>query len=308
MKKIVRLKAIILTFLLVFINCSSIFADMKKEQDIQFEEFPNLNYGRNEATYFPKMFVCNNELYVTWDEYVTWNEDIDMPVHGMRIKKYDGSNWTNVDNDSLIYNDVTRTHTNPIVYNHELHVILEEYSNTKKINQIRIMKYNGEEWTEINNTSLNYDATKGQDFNFKVHNNESYIASPTCDENSTGQMQVLKYNDEKKLIYLGDTYSLNYNDSKTAYEPYAIVYNKELYLFWEEYDENDISQIRAKKYDGSKWIDLSDKSLNYDIYTHAYDINSVIYNDELYFLWSENKSIRLKKLINNTKGEGKIKY
>lgn len=87
----------------------------------------------------------------------------------------------------------------------------------------------------------------------------------------------------------GDNEGLNYDSDKGTWNPKTVIYNKKLYLFWQEYNKSNTDQIRCKYYDGTKWSD-DDGSLNYDTSKPGYNPNSIISNDNIYLFWNENNS------------------
>ncbi|WFD08727.1 hypothetical protein [Tepidibacter hydrothermalis] len=266
-----------------------------------------LNYDFSKNGYDPMGVVYNDDLYVTWHESHSQNSD------QIRVKKYDGSKWVEADNGFLNY-DSSGSARNPIgvVYNNELYVIWYEHGEDS--NQIRVKKYDGSKWVEADNGSLNYNSSKGASYPMGVvYNNELYVTwMEHCEYNGKNifQIRVKKYDGSK---WVGvDNGTLNYDKSQTAYYPMGVVYNNELYVIWHENNGSSIWQIRAKKYNGSKWVGVDNGTLSYD--SSKEDLNNpmgVVYNNELYVTWHEEsesniRQIRMKKLVNN-KGTGSEK-
>jgi hypothetical protein len=257
----------------------------------------SLNYNTSKSAGYSSATVYNNELYVTWSEPNKSN------INQIRAKKYDGSKWVEVGNESLNYDSSKyANHSSLTVYNDELYVTF--YENNRSENQIRVKKYNGSKWIMVDDGSLNYNYSKSAyNPNLEVCNDELYATwKEDSNRGSIAQIRVKKY-DGSKWIGI-DNGSLNYDSSEYSYEPNVIAYNNELYVIWYELNASNIHQIRAKKYDGSKWIKVGDGSLNYDSSKNANQLSSTVYNDELYVTWHEEHEndkchIRVKKYNGN---------
>ena len=94
-----------------------------------------LNYNTGQNAVNPIMCVYNNELYCTWSETNSNNY--------IRVKKYDGTTWTFVDNNTpygISYGTSTSSQYSHVInYNNELYCFWHE--NTSSTNQIRIKKF-----------------------------------------------------------------------------------------------------------------------------------------------------------------------
>ncbi|MCT4507474.1 MAG: hypothetical protein N4A48_01725 [Tepidibacter sp.] len=248
----------------------------------------SLNYNSYKYGSEPRAVVYKNDLYVTWHEDDGSKDQI-------RVKKYDGSNWVGVDNGSLNYNSSKHAgRSNAVVYKNELYVTWQE--GDEKNYQIRAKKYDGSKWIGVDNGSLNYNSSKNaQRSEAVVYKNELYV---TWYEDNGDEYQIVsKKYDGSKWVGV-DNGSLNYDSSKTASDPHAVVYKNELYVTWDEEDGRNY-QIRVKKYDGSKWVGLDNGSLNYDSSKFASDSHAVVYKNELYVTWFEHNGntfqVRVKK-------------
>jgi hypothetical protein len=144
-------------------------------------------------------------------------------------------------------------------------------------------KNDGVEWVGVDGGSLNYDTSNyAQQAKIVVYKNEMYVIWQERNGSSIDQIRVKKY-DGSKWFGVDNGY-LNYDSSKEAFFPDSVVYNNELYVTWQE-KKGSHYQIRAKKYDGSKWVGVDNGYLNYDSSKEAFSPNSVVYNNELYVIW-----------------------
>ncbi|MCT4508076.1 MAG: cohesin domain-containing protein [Tepidibacter sp.] len=306
MKKNIRFKAIILSFLLIVLSFNTVFANNEvnssNEKEVENEwigvDNGGLNFDSSKNTETVDLKVYNNELYACWGE-MNSND-----IYKTRVKKYDGSKWIEVDNGGLNFNS-TRSPIYPKleVYNNELYSIWQEKA--EEVNQIRVKKYDGSKWIGVDDGGLKFDLSKHVNGNLdlKVYNNKLYAIWNEDEGNRIYQLRVKKYNGSK---WVGvDNGGLNFDSSRETYAPNLEVYNNELYATWTEINSMDITQIRIKKYDGIKWIGIDDGGLNIDSSKYANNSNLKIYNNELYVTWieqniSHNYQIRVKKLVNNT--------
>ncbi|WFD08722.1 hypothetical protein [Tepidibacter hydrothermalis] len=290
MKKIFRFKAIILTFLLVFINFSNIFAEIEKESHIKFEEFPILNY-ENINNGVLQTEIYNNQLYVMWTES---GKD---QHYEIKIKKYDGTKWNEVDTN-LLNNSITVGMMGIYleVYNNELYVVWDEYDGIED-SKLRMKKYCNDRWIEVDPASLN-------DYNNIISwNNELYYIWEEYDENNVIQLRVAKNNGTNLLEVDNassefveiDNGSLNYDTSKNAEFDKIEVFNNELYIIWDEYEIKGWKDKKIKKYNEGKWIEV-DTSFS----KNGADKKAIMYNNELYLMWAERnknegRKIKVKK-------------
>lgn len=247
----------------------------------------SLNYDMSKNIDYHNSIVFENKLYIFWIESNKVNNK------QIRYKYYDGTKWYN-DNNSLNYDSSKNTYDlNNIIYNKKLYVFWRE-ANSNNVGLIRYKYYDGTKWNN-DNGSINYDVSKhASDPNSCIFNNNLYIFWL---ENNESVSQVrYKYYDGVK--WNNDNGSLNYNISKSAnYKPSTIIYNNNLYVFWNEHAESSSFQIRYKYYDGAKWNNDND-SFNYDSSKVASVPKSIIYNNALYVFWREN----------NTNNIGQIRY
>lgn len=247
-----------------------------------------LNYDSSKEAYKHYSIIYDDKLYIFWNE---WNG-----VAGqIRYKYYDGIKWNDDNGASLNYNsNKAGNYPNSIVFNNKLYVFWSEY-NENNIYQIRYKYYDGAKW-HSDNSDLNYDINKtAYEPNSIIYNDKLYIFWSEYNKSEIYQIRY-KYYDGSK--WRNDDGSLNYDSSKDAYNLDISIYNKSLYVFWQERNET-ICQIRYKHYDDIKWND-DNSILNYDASRISYEPNSILFNSDLYLFWSENNGnntlIRYKNL------------
>jgi uncharacterized protein YjdB len=93
-----------------------------------------LNYNTSKSAFICVPIVFNNQLYVTWYEN-------NGTAYQIRAKKFDGTSWTSVDNNTSLNYDNSKDAFSPvpIVFNNQLYVTWGEYDGTTY--QIRVKKY-----------------------------------------------------------------------------------------------------------------------------------------------------------------------
>ena len=246
----------------------------------------------------PVMAVYNNELYVTWYESSNKGNQI-------RVKKYDGSNWTFVDGGGS-----TGLNMNPpavayiphlVVYKNELYIIWVE--NTNGNYQIRVKKFNGSVWTSADgggDDGLNANPSlHASNHASAVYNGNLYISWEETDWPKS-QVRVKKY-DGTTWSFVDGPIGLN-NDSSYGQNGSLKVFNNALYAAYSE-DNGSGKQLRVKKFDGSSWASADGGGsigLNVDASKNARFPHFDVYNNALYLIWSEVNG-------NNWGGEIRVK-
>ncbi|WFD12425.1 hypothetical protein [Tepidibacter hydrothermalis] len=178
--------------------------------------------------------MYKNELYNIWREQAPGISS------KIRVKKYDGTKWVEVDNGALNYDSSQDARQpNALVYNDELYFTWHEYK-TNNIAQIRVKKYNGSKWVGVDNGSLNYDCKNGASAPVgAVLNDKLYVAW------IEKQSVRMKYYDGSNWIY-ADVGPLSYDTSEYDGRPKIVAYNNEIYVTWYEYNGSKCN-IRMKK-------------------------------------------------------------
>ncbi|WFD08774.1 hypothetical protein [Tepidibacter hydrothermalis] len=274
MKKIKSFNVIILSFILVILSFGSSFANT------EFQEFEPLNFSESASAYDATTTVYNDELYVAFRE--------DRQV---RVKKYDGSNWVQIDNGSLNYDKSQETRSPSIVvYKNEIYVAWEE-SKARNNFQIRMKKYNGTNWVSVDNGCLNYDSRENANKpRLIVYDSNLYVmwGEWGTSEGFGYHVRMKKYNGTNWVSV--DNGSLNEDKEGFSHLAKAIVYNNNLYITWSQDDK-----IKVKKYDGKNWTSVDNGTINYDAKKSATYPNLSVYNNKLYVVFREDGQLRVKK-------------
>lgn len=244
----------------------------------------------------------NNQLYVAWTETNGGKDAYGKPTSVIRVKKYDGTSWSFVDDGNISY-DTTKVSDSPklIEYKGNLYAI---WSETSSMWQIRAKKYDGKAWTPIDGgTGINKNKyANGKAPYVIVYNDELYAI--WYETNGGGILQISKYDGSswKDVNGVDSAKGLNYVPGNTAQNPTAAVCNNKLYISWQENNAAYVPQIRVKSFDGTTWK-VEDgngaNGLNIDSTKYAQNSQLITYNNELYAIWQENQ-IRVKKLDGTT--------
>jgi len=118
-----------------------------------------LNYNTVKDGTTPFMKVYNSNLYLTWSEL-----DASAKTQ-IRVKKFDGTNWTFVDGGGVsgLNIDTTKSGSEPFMttYNSTLFLTWLEYNGVAY--QLHLKEYDGTNWTDSDGggaSGINYDDTK----------------------------------------------------------------------------------------------------------------------------------------------------
>ncbi len=91
----------------------------------------------------------------------------------------------------------------------------------------------------------------------------------------------------------GETSNINVSTAKSASTPMLVEYNAKIYAVWSEPNSSGISQIRVKEYNNGVWSFMADdgqtseKGINVDNTMNAINPYAIVFNNELYVIWSE---------------------
>ncbi|WP_338554637.1 S-layer homology domain-containing protein [Paenibacillus sp. KS-LC4] len=217
--------------------------------------------------------------------------------------------WTSVDGggtNGLNVNAVRgAAYTVLAVFNNELYEAWQETNGSA--DQIRVKKYNGTSWTSLDGngtTGLNVDTTKAT-YQPAMTEYDGALYLAWAERNSTSninQIKVKKYNGTSWTSVDGGSDGLNIDASRGATSPALTVYNNNLYIAWNEVNDNNANQIRLKKYDGTAWTSADGggaNGLNVNTSMGAAIPKMAVYNGSLYVAWQETNGsavqIRAKK-------------
>jgi hypothetical protein len=253
-----------------------------------------INYNTSNNAVNPVMAVYNNELYVVWTEN---NGSATL----IRVKKYNGSSWSNVTGANGLNKDPTRNSSNPtlVIFNGNLYAAWEEYTTDGSgyiYTAIRVRRYDGgTTWTQVDgdaNQGLNRVATPASNPAMTVYNGELYIAWSQI-ISSVSYIHVKKYVNGTTWSFVdGNTdLGLNHDATRNGLYPNLTVCNNQLYLAWTEINSGSIQQIRVTQYNGgSSWSFIDGNGVNGLNLSSSYQANAswlMSLNNTLYAAWDE---------------------
>ncbi len=244
----------------------------------------------------PFFVAGDNVLYSAWSEKSGTNNII-------RVKKYDGSTWSYIDNGGINYNRSMSAY-NPylIIIDNTLYAAWEEENIVGQLSTIiRVKKYDGSSWSSVDgDAGISYDFYQDSENVFlQVHNGSLYAAWSETFNGAIYQLHVKKYlggNSWSSEDY-GSVNGLNYDNDYSALNPSLASYNNKLYLIWTEPDIGNVYQINMKCFDGSSWS-LVGYGMNADPGNYAQSPKLFVLNNSLFAAWYEMGAtdlIRLKK-------------
>ncbi|MEL7567609.1 MAG: InlB B-repeat-containing protein, partial [Dehalobacterium sp.] len=291
-----------------------------------------LNYNPGNRAITPNMIEFGGDLYVTWAEYAdghtqirvkrfngtTWSsadrgslgQDAYNPVlcefngslylawyeapgsdkiYQVYIRKYEGgADWSSDVN--LSYSNNKAFNVKLKVYDGMLYAVWVENNGTR--NQIRAKKTSdGSTWStadDLNNT-VNYNSANHVTIpGIEVYDDALYAAW-----SEKGNIRAKKYDGTSWSTADSNT-GLNYDGTKTAHVPVLLDGTSTLYLLWLEENEAGIYQVRAKKFNGTTWVEADNGSLNYDQSKGASMLTGFVHNGTIYAAWTEDGRVRIK--------------
>ncbi|WP_146762374.1 Ig-like domain-containing protein [Paenibacillus contaminans] len=251
-----------------------------------------LNADSSKVASQPTMAVYDDALYIAWTEMSTSS------VGQIRVKKYDGLNWTSAEGDSTVGINVDPSKNAMLaaltVYKDELYAIWAEAT------QIRVKKYDGDKWTSIDGggpNGLNVNPNNGAGAPaMAVMGDALYAVWSEAPYNTASQLRVKKYDGKDWTVIDGGS-GLNIRSWCSAYNASLTVINNALYVAWGEptgglYSTDD--QIRVKKFDGSTWSSIDgggEQGINVNPGFRAWEVGLAAIDNELYAVWSENTGV-----------------
>lgn len=250
-----------------------------------------LNYDVNRDVESPVLAVYDNALYLTWLER---NASYTAQV---RVKKYDGTSWTNAEggNPAGINENPSITALSPklTAYKGELYAIWQEAA------KIRAKKFNGTTWTSLDGSGtdgLNIAPGSGAGMpTMIVFGNDLYALWSERVSGGFSTVRAKKYDGTNWTVADGGA-GLNKVSWNNAISPSLSVMNDQLYVAWVEarggqYSTDD--QIRVKKFDGTTWTNIDgdgEYGINVNIGLRAFEVQLASLNNELYAIWTENSN------------------
>ncbi|WP_434752899.1 S-layer homology domain-containing protein [Paenibacillus amylolyticus] len=245
-----------------------------------------LNADINRDVGNPDLAVYNNALYLTWMEKNASYKD------QVRVKKYDGTMWTNAEGGSTIGINVNPA-ANALgpkltAYKGELYAMWTEDG------KMRAKKYNDTTWTSIDGggaggMNINPSSYSGPPAMI-VMGDDLYA---TWYEMTTGpnyKLRVLRYDGLNWSVADGGV-GLNRSAAKLPINPSLAVMNDILYLGWTEPIDRTDEQVYVKKFESGIWSSIDgdgNNGISVAPGARSNTIKLVTLNNELYAVWSEN--------------------
>lgn len=248
-----------------------------------------LNFDVNKDVDSPALAVSNNALYLSWTEMKTSS------IGQIRVKKYDGTSWTNAEGEGTeginVNPSVNAISSKLTSYKGELYAIWGEAA------KIRAKKYNGTTWTSLDGggtDGLNITPNTGAGGPAMiVFGDDLYAMWSERAANGFSIVRVKKYDGINWTVADGGV-GLNKVSWNNAITPALSVLDGHLYAAWVEarggqYSTDD--QIRVKKFDGTTWTNIDgdgEYGINVNIGMRAFEVQLAGMKNELYAIWSEN--------------------
>ncbi len=263
-----------------YTNAGSVWEDVTGNVD-------GLNVNPAEWAFAPSLAVFGDALYVSWSE----NGKI-------RIKKYDGNNWTSAEGEGTTGLNANGAATNPdmVASNDALYVMWAESSSDPGALNLRGKKYDGEGWTSLDNGvpgGLNIDPLKqAVEPSLAIYDGKLYVAWEENIGYLDYQIRVKRYDDPGwTSVDGGGPYGLNRDVGLRAAEVELVVFDNHLYAIWHEVkDPPRVQHIRVKKYDGTKWTSADGdgpNGLNKNPEVAALYPTVAVLNNQLFVAWQE---------------------
>ncbi|WP_429351372.1 Ig-like domain-containing protein [Paenibacillus sp. 4624] len=237
----------------------------------------------------PELAVYNNALYLTWlERNASYNNQV-------RVKKYNGTLWTNAEGGTNvgINVDPSVSALSPklTAYKGELYAIWTEAS------KVRAKKYDGTTWTSIDGGGtggLNINPSSGAGTPIMtVMGDDLYAAWYEFMTGPSYQLRVLRYDGSNWAVADGGV-GLNRSAARFPINPSLTAMNDVLYMAWTEPINSTDEQVRVKKFEGGVWSSIDGDGNNGISITPGARSNTVklvTLSNELYAIWSENSGV-----------------
>ncbi|MCU6711368.1 S-layer homology domain-containing protein [Paenibacillus sp. J5C_2022] len=251
-----------------------------------------INVDASKTADFPALAVYRGDLYATWSE-----------ASQIRVKKYDGVEWTSVDgggtNGLNIISAANAAFPVMAVMGDDLYLVWSEVSGANY--QLRVKRYNGQSWELIDGggSGLNMRSWCSALYpSATVIGNALYVGwhEPISGLYGTDdQIRVKKFEEGVwSSIDGGGEQGINVSPYFRAYYVEMAAIHNELYAIWTENTGTFVNgkyvfKIRVKKYDGTKWTNAEDgrNGLNVDGARPAFYPAVTVLDGALYVAWQE---------------------
>jgi len=172
-----------------------------------------------------------------------------------------------------------------VMFNNELYAIWREQNMINHEEEIRVMRWTGNEWVAADGgSSLTYSPTFYADYpSLAVYNDQLYAIWVENLDVRVKKLENGSWVSADNEIALNGTGSTR--DGRT---PTLIEFDGYLYAAW--IDDFNQYKLYVKKYDGQNWTTELD-GYTFKPNSHPQQPSFGIYNDELYITWSENSLV-----------------
>ncbi|GAA0136212.1 hypothetical protein YSY43_30530 [Paenibacillus sp. YSY-4.3] len=255
------------------------------------DSFDNLNGS---------LTVFNNALYAVFTE----NNGTGTGAQ-LRVKKYDGINWTSADGGGNVGLNVNMSknarHPYSTVYNNALYVTWSEVSGNNWGGELRVTKYDGTNWEEASPGVLNINPSQPSAMNPNLSAYDGKLYAAWIESNGYQNQVRVKQYDGNAWTSAHDEISIGLNGNLIySYDPDLKQFNDELYTIWVEN-----GKIVSGKYSNGTVYPLSGpEGLNVDPTKVAEAPKLAVFNNQLYASWVERddanvRILRIKKWDND---------
>jgi len=174
---------------------------------------------------------------------------------GFFMYKYDGSNWVQVGNNLVSSSNVDIGYPKLAYDGTSIYATWHEYDNSCYCYHVTVKKWEDPNWNLVGTVPINLDTTRSATNPvITSFNNEIYVA--WAENISKHNTIVVKKWDGANWDLVGSPI-LN-NSKYQAGSQNLLVYNNELYVFWDE-TNNTTEYLYCSKFDGSKWVLVGDR-------------------------------------------------
>ncbi len=251
----------------------------------------SINKDPTKSAMNPALTAFNGYLYAAWDEY-------NGSRHVIRVHRYNGSSWTQVDGDGPqgLNRDLTPAEQPCMtVFNNELYIAWMETISSK--NYVHVKKsVDGTTWNFVDgNTETGLNCASYSAFSpcLAVWNNQLYIS--WSEENISGvrQVRVRQYESGNTWNTVDGGNGLNLSSLHNAGEPYLIALNNTLYAAWDETKTDGEPQVHVhlKRYNGTNWAFVDGGYLNRQPGLWGYKPKIAVWNNKAYITWDEEDNL-----------------
>lgn len=238
---------------------------------------------------FQSLIEFEDELYAAWMEQTSGMK------YSVRVKKYNGENWTFVDGDEdtgLVQNSANDAIAPTMaVKGNDLFLVYMEAG------LVRVLKYDksNHSWNLMDGGGLNqHTQSTTSTPSVTVLDDRLYVS--WSEQNGIRVARYVEEDSSWELLAGNENSGLN-RVALMALFPKLIAYHDKLYLIWQEGAASTF-RIYAARYDEPVWtfVDGGEDGLNMNADNLAYNPKAAVSNARLYITWSEASQVRVKSL------------